>query len=438
MTEHGSRAGSATPSTLGEPQLSELRVVVSAYCARRPGWVPEKTTDDVRMAEAVVLRGGRPGLVDVVAEVGSRLVHLPVGLRAPDDPAQAQVDGEEVVLGTVDDGGGAAVAFDALRDGEMAALLLAHVCGARTDPAVVRQVRQDDVSTTMAMDDRFAFTVYDEIADGPRPELDVAFALDEAGFNHLSAPLSRWRRQGRDLGVVRELLSGPSSGRALALTSVRDLYASGGPPEMAGGDFGAEAHRLGTMAGRMHLAMEHAYGRRPAGVDLWAEKVHEALVARGAQLVERPDVLALLADLRSLPSAGDAIRTHGDFHLGRVWRTEQGWYVGDFSPGGWPPPAAQGPPPPLVEDGGIPYRTPLADVADMMWSFTHVAASAAQERDPNGVEGLSELAEAWQQRNRRAFLAGYLGVPGIGGLVPTSRDAVRVLVAALELERASR
>jgi predicted trehalose synthase len=64
-----------------------------------------------------------------------------------------------------------------------------------------------------------------------------------------------------------------------------------------------------------------------------------------------------------------------------------------------------------------------------------VATAAAIERDPTGREGLGELAEAWEQRNRRAFFAGYLGVAGISGLVPPGREAVRVLVRAFELER---
>jgi predicted trehalose synthase len=80
------------------------------------------------------------------------------------------------------------------------------------------------------------------------------------------------------------------------------------------------------------------------------------------------------------------------------------------------------------------YRSPLADVADLLWSLGEVAADAAIERDPEGREGLGELAEAWELRNRRAFFAGYLGVAGISGLVPPGREAVRVLVSAFELE----
>ena len=189
----------------------------------------------------------------------------------------------------------------------------------------------------------------------------------------------------------------------------------------------------------MHLALERAFGRRPAQLERWAEGIESAIRARRPQQADRPDVVTLLGDLRALSSAGEAIRTQGDFHLGRVWRTEQGWYVGDFAPAGSPPAAAAGgPAPPAEEHDGVTYRSPLADVADMMWSLGQVATSAAEERDPSGSEGLGELAAAWEERNRSALLAGYLGVPGISVLLPRSRDAVRVLVAAFELERGSR
>ena len=96
-----------------------------------------------------------------------------------------------------------------------------------------------------------------------------------------------------------------------------------------------------------------------------------------------------------------------------------------------------------VEDGGVKdgsagvFRSPLADVADMLWSFAYVAGAAADERDPTGRDGLNELADAWVDRNRRAFLAGYLGVPGISSLVPPGREALRIVTASFELVRAA-
>ncbi len=424
-------------SRLGDEAHAALHDLVASYLARHPRW--HDVAGPVRLIDAEVLSAARPGIIDVVAEVaGAGVVHVPLGLRVPGDEARLLADGEDPVLGVFDDGGGAAVAFDAMRDGEAAALLLRVVANEEVDPALVRMVRSDEESITVAFEDRLGFTVFNDVVEGPRPALEMLVALDEEGFNHLAAPLALWRRGGRDLGIVQEYLAGGSTGWALALTSVRDLYGSGGPPELAGGDFGAEAHRLGTMTARMHIALDRAFGRRPGDVGRWADDLEAAVAGLYGALLERPDVVELLDALRRLDMPCHAIRTHGDLHLGRVWRTEQGWYVIDFEPGGRPTTVAgtvDADPVPDDDAGGAApiRRSPLADVADMLWSFEHVSTVAADERDPTGREGLSELADAWEQRNRRAFLAGYLGVPGIAGLVPANREAVRVLEACFEL-----
>ena len=85
------------------------------------------------------------------------------------------------------------------------------------------------------------------------------------------------------------------------------------------------------------------------------------------------------------------------------------------------------------------WRSPLADVADM----AVVAAPRGRERGRrtgprSGAASSAGWPTAWEARNRRAFLAGYLDTAGIAGLVPTERDVVRDLVAVFELERAAR
>ena len=410
-----------------------LAGLLSAYAARRQGW---DAGAPVRVVSAEVLVPGRPGIVDVMAELGERMVHVPIGLRAPGDDVRSIPEGEDAVVGEFEDDAGPAVAVDAMHDAGIAALLLQLVVvDEPVTDAAMRFLRDDEGSITLVVDERVAFTVYNHVLDGPRRDLELFLALDEVGFNHLAAPLGVWRRAGRDLGVVQEYLPGASSGNALALTSVRDLYASGGPPELAGGDFGAEAHRLGTMAARMHVGLDKAFGRRPGDVGQWAREIDAALKAEGPDVVDRPDVGHLLGELRALQVPSPMIRTHGDFHLGRTRRTEQGWYVVDFSPGGTPVSAVGASTDP-GDDGRV-FRSPLADVADMLWSFGHVASTAADERDPSGREGLGELAHAWEARNRRAFLAGYLGVPGISGLVPPGREALRVLTSSFEMVRAA-
>jgi len=447
-----------TPSDTGVVEVPDsaraaLADLMSAYSARRPGWDGGSGSDSgsgsggkggrgrargardkVRVLDAEMLVPGRPGIVDVVAELADRLVHVAFGLRSPGEEARFIPDGDEPVLGSLADDDGPAVVFDATRDAVVAAMLLQRVSGEVVEASFVRHLREDEASVTLAMEDRIAFTVFNDVVEGPRPDLELLLALDEVGFNHLAAPLMVWRRNGRDLGVAQEYLPGASSGYALALTSVRDLYASGGPPELAGGDFGAEAHRLGTMTARMHLGLDKAFGRRAGDVGRWAEGIEASLRPLSLHVLERPDVEELLAELRALQVPAQAIRTHGDFNLGRTCRTEQGWYVVDFATGGRPTSMAGVNEP----DGDGPvFRSPLADVADMLWSLGHVATTAADERDPTGREGLSELADAWVARNRRAFLAGYLGVPGISGLVPPGREALRILTDSFELVRAA-
>jgi predicted trehalose synthase len=84
------------------------------------------------------------------------------------------------------------------------------------------------------------------------------------------------------------------------------------------------------------------------------------------------------------------------------------------------------------------WRSPLGDVADLLWSLHQASTMAAAERDPAGRLGLDALGRSWEARNRRAVLTGYLGTAGISGLAGPDRDVVRNLVALLELARSVR
>ncbi|HUO48533.1 MAG TPA: hypothetical protein VMU09_06850 [Acidimicrobiales bacterium] len=416
---------------MNDDRRRALGELVAAYAGRRPGWAGWEPTT-LRIIDAQPVVPGRPGIVDVVAEADGRVVHLPLGLRAPGDEARFVDGAEDPVLGLYEDADGLAVAFDALHDAELAAELVRVLALEPAAPALVRVVQVDDQATVVAADDRLCLTVFNDVGLVSRPGVETLVALDEAGFNHLAAPVAVWRRAGRDLGIVQEYLPGASDGWALALTSVRDLYAAGGAPEAAGGDFGTEAHRIGTMAARMHLALDRAFGRERDVAERCADAVEAVVAEHAPELLERAGVDELLGKVRALEVPLHAIRTHGDFGLGVVRRTEQGWYVADFPSA---PPVARAGALERREPNAAMPRSPLADVADMLWSFGRVAVVAAEERDPSGREGLRELADAWERRNRRAFFAGYLGVPGISGLVPPGHDAVQLLSTCFELER---
>lgn len=465
---------------LDERSRTSLGSLALEYAKRRPGWddVAEDTETSASVLEAELIRPGRPGLVDVVASVGARMVHVVLGVRSAGDEAHFMADTHQEPLGLYEDETGLGVVVDALTDVELATLLLESVAGVEVESGRVRRVRSDAASITLAFEEKTALTVFDEIGVGRHPGLALFLALDEAGFNHLAAPISLWRREGRDLGIAQEYLAGGTSGWALATTSVRDFYATGGSPESAGGDFGGEALRLGIMTARMHLALDRAFGRRRADVGRWIDTIEREIGRVAPALLERSDITRLLAEVRELSGPWRAIRTHGDYQLSRVCRTEQGWYVMDFSPGGYPStvagiadepeamapsdrrsrsraprrprdaraqdsarqeqPLSEAPPSPAygeMERRRV-FRSPIADVADMLWSFGRVSVAAAQDRDPAGGESLAELALSWERRNRRAYLAGYLSVPGVNGLLPQGREAVAKLATAFELARA--
>jgi maltokinase len=178
------------------------------------------------------------------------------------------------------------------------------------------------------------------------------------------------------------------------------------------------------MTGGMHVALADAFGRHPAEARGWAESISAQLDDLGPVDVDRKAVQALLDRLGDLEGgdAGAAIRVHGDYHLGQVLRTDAGWYVLDF----------EGEPARSLEQRRRP-SSPLKDVAGMLRSFHYASAVARTERDG---EMLDDLAAAWEERNREAFLRGYMRAAEPGGILPDDPEGVATVLAAFELEKA--
>ena len=415
---------------LTDGRRSALARLVAAWLAQRTDGVdegPPPGRSTVVLREVEILRPGRPGLLDVIAEVDGRSAHAVFGLRQPGDETHPLRSSDQPVLGVFEDDHGLALVVDALRDAEIAPLVLAAVMGDEGSQGPVATAADGDEGVVLTFGDRCSLSVFPWLTPGPHPGVALLTTLDDAGFNHLAAPLALWRRGGRDLGIVQELLVGSANGWALALTSLRDLYASGGRPEEAGGDFGPEARALGTMTARMHVALDRAAGRRTVDVRHWVDEVEAAVGATVPETLAAAGAEEAFGSLRASGIRSSALHTHGDFHLGRTARTDHGWVVADCMPGG------------TLPGGHEPvFRSPLADVADMLWSLHHATTVAAADRDPAGRSAVAPMAAAWQIRNRRAFMARYLATPGIGGLVPADREVVGSLVAVFELERAAR
>jgi maltokinase len=383
----------------------------------------DRAIDLVRITGGEVLVEKWPALYRVEAELslGDETAHyqLMLGLRPIGEACEFLTGHESAVLGEFETGNGQALVYDGLLDPDLAIALLSIVAP-HLQAEHVRPVGTEQSNTSLVYDDAVILKVFRRLADGPNPEVEVTEGLAEVGFTHVAEPLGSWRQEGRDLAFAQRFLAGGTEGWALALTSLRELYADPCDPAEAGGDFGAEAHRLGEVTADLHIALAQAFGRFPGSADHWADLMEDQVkrvlsgdMAEGAR--------RLVSRLRELDDAGPAIRVHGDYHLGQVMQTDSGWYVLDF----------EGEPArPLAER--VRPTSPLKDVAGMLRSFGYAPAVAMVTQE----EDVTALARAWEARNRASFLDGYMARAVDAAIVPEDPVARSAVVAAFELDKA--
>lgn len=318
--------------------------------------------------------------------------------------------------------------YDATVDTQMALVLLGVASGGSERARTARPVGAEQSNTSVVYDDRVILKLYRRLSLGPNADAEVTSALARAGFAHVPAPLLRWRKGDTDLAFGQQYLAGGTDGWALALTSLRDLYSARDTdqgPGLQGGDFASEAGRLGRVTAEMHLAIAAAFGTVADWSASWG-KLCTSLEAGARKLGAPPQAIeALLARLVALSQRGPALRRlHGDYHLGQVMRTDAGWYVLDF----------EGEPNRSLEDRSA-ASSALKDVAGMLRSFDYAVHFALSERGPE-AKVLAPVGLAWEERNRQAFMQGYLGTAGVEGLLPASPPDREALLLAFEVEKA--
>lgn len=415
------------PST----ELSETLVgLLGPYLARQrwyAGTGAPSTVDVVATSRLGQPRGSSGALLWAIVAADGSDYQLVIAVR-PDAEGTDKARGhDEALMGNI---GGDAY-YDATVDAEMALVLLEVASGGRETADRARPLVAEQSNTSIIYDDRLILKVFRRLSVGANPDVEVTSALAATGFSHIALPLVRWQRDGRDLAFGQQYLAGGTDGWALALTSLRDFYGTAGRdapshPALSGGDFAAEATRLGQMTGEMHLAMAKAFSTSDDLAQGWPD-----FVGRLEAQVERlgPDLAVsgrpLLERLRAVADPGPAVRAHGDYHLGQVMRTDTGWYVLDF----------EGEPNRPLEQRLRPTSV-MKDVAGMLRSLQYASRFALGERAEGDPGALAPLAEAWEERNSAAFMHGYYSCAGIEDLLPRSapdREAVRV---AFELEKA--
>lgn len=370
--------------------------------------------------KVVVLDEERPadGLHWMVVDADGTRYQVVVGFRPAHEPPEYLHGHDHAVVGTVDD----CLAFDATLDPEFAKVLLQAVAPDQ-ETTHVRPMGVEQSNTSLVFDDRLVLKLFRRLPGGPNPDVEVPEAIAKTGFLHVAVPLATRRWEDDHVAVVQPYLSGGAEGWALALGSLRDLYGCADEiddPADAGGDFAAEACRLGEITARMHVAMAEAFGRGDADVSTWAASMERQLAR-----VPEVDAASFVTRLRGVRDGGASIRVHGDYHLGQVMRTDAGWFVLDF----------EGEPARPLDERQAP-SSPMKDVGGMLRSFHYAAHAVLAERDELERDDLGPLADAWEARNRDAFLEGYFGVPEVEALLPRDEGDLSTVLTAFELDKA--
>lgn len=342
----------------------------------------------------------------------------------------------------------------------------------------VRLVTAEQSNSSIIYDHMAILKCFRRVVAGINPDVEVSrFLTTRAGFSHTPAMLgsiSYVSTNGveHSLGLLQAFVPNDGDAWEYVQTELDDfLTAAMQRPQPSNGQLPHEVHQLassvlgeihelGALTGQMHLAFasdprDPEFAPRPLTaeqVSAWqysigaeCETMLNELALRAlelpeeqretvaALLVARPQITRRIAQLTALSTAGVVTtRFHGDYHLGQVLVSHQGFLILDFE--------------------GEPLRTlaerrahgsPLKDVAGMLRSLSYAAAAAliAAERRmavPNEAERrrLIAWASAWEQAAREEFRAAYIVATRGAAFVPQEPELRDATIAAFELEKA--
>jgi maltokinase len=334
--------------------------------------------------------------------------------------------------------------YDALHDKEVTGLWLDAIAGNQKIDGVefVRVVQAGEIpngehslalsgeqsNTSLVYGDSAIMKVFRRVEPGLNPDIEIHAELGRLGGRHIAKLLGHVSAELDDapwsLAMLQEFMTTATDGWHLATISVRDLMAEADlHAEEAGGDFAAEAHRLGVSAAEVHADLAVAFGKAELSADDLEDRASSMNARLDAALGEVPALAEVESGLRqayselahAAPVA--AQRVHGDLHLGQVLRTVHRWVFLDF----------EGEPAKTISERRE-LDSPMRDVAGMLRSFDYAARH--QLVDIGSTPQSEFRAVEWAERNRSAFCAGY--AEG-GGIDPTESA---VLLRAFEADKA--
>jgi maltokinase len=281
---------------------------------------------------------------------------------------------------------------------------------AERGPGRVLGVEQSN--TSVSWGEQSILKLFRRVLPGVNPDLELHRALRSVGSTEVAALQGAIEGvldgEPVTLGMLQDYAANSADGWLMAQASVRDLLAEGDlRADEVGGDFAAEASRLGETIGVVHAELREALGTGEgdprALAAAWRERLTAAAAAVPALAEHVERIRAGYDAVAALPGSVPVQRVHGDLHLGQALRTPYGWLVIDFEG----EPAA-----PL--DERIRPDSALRDVAGMLRSFDYAAfhqlsqwEPASDWTDPDHDSQLAWRAREWAQRNRSAFCDGY-------------------------------
>src|SRR5437764_967092 len=418
---------------------------LAAYVTSRR-WFGSKSREvaGARVVEAATARAGSPGLVLALVQIrfqpGTHEIYqVPFGVRPRDE------GWDRGVVGEVDD----YTAYDAMEDPDLARELVRLIGSGRTlatDDAMLefrtvdggvpasaltdaRPMGVEQSNTSIVFDEQLVLKLYRRLEAGINPELELLRFLTERSF-HGIAPLEGWaahagRLMDATLAIVQSFIPGQGDGWTLAMESIR----SGDTAE-----FLSRVRSLGEVTGSMHTVL----GSEPNDSSFCAEEpsaeslglltatIDEEIEQVFANLPDLPELAPIAGrgeDVREhlrarsqIGGVGRVVRHHGDYHLGQVLWTREGWIVIDF----------EGEPARSLPERRR-KRSPLRDVTGMLRSFAYVASAIE-------IGGGAAPPAGWEDEARTEFLAGYRET--IEPTLVPSGESFERLLAIFELEKA--
>jgi maltokinase len=424
---------------------AEVTRVLSEWLGQQR-WYAGKSRDGAIEARLLATLANAPHPVQLwVADVrySDRTEHYQVPLVFRSEAGEQL---EHALVGSVIDteSGHPIELYDALHDKEVTSLWLQAIADQRhidgVDFVLVGQPDQipltahslaltsEQSNTSLVYGDAAIMKVFRRIEPGLNPDIEIHAELGRLGGRHIAQLLGHVTAEIDEapwsLAMLQEFMTTATDGWQLATISVRDLMAEADlHAEEAGGDFAAEAHRLGVSTAEVHADLAAAFGKAELTGDDLDDRAGAMNARLDAALAEVPALAEVADGLRQayaeLAAAAPitAQRVHGDLHLGQVLRTVHRWIFLDF----------EGEPAKTISERRE-LDSPMRDVAGMLRSFDYAARH--QLVDIGGTPQSEFRATEWAERNRSAFCAGY--TEG-GGQDP---DEAAVLLRAFEADKA--